>query len=222
MPGEVKDGKTGFSGRQVAPILLGVVAVTVGVTLWFARTYLFPQPFQPVELSANERRVLNQKLRQIHPGLALPADGESDDDWLRPEPYSEAGAGRSVTFSERELNAVIARNPGRAKRMAIDLSDDLASARILVPVDPGIPVLGGRTLRVAAGLELKYAQGKPSVILRGVSVMGIPVPSAWLGGFKNTDLVAEFGDDPGFWRAWAAGVADMRLSDGELVIRLRE
>ena len=60
------------------------------------------------------------------------------------------------------------------------------------------------------------------MILRGVSVMGVPIPSAWLGGLKNRDLVAEFGTDPGFWRAWAAGVEDMRVTDGKLVIRLKE
>ena len=214
--------KTGFSGAQVALIVLVFIALTIGVTLWLARTYFFPQPFKPVELSAVEQQELNDKLRRINPELAAPAPGESDDEWLRPEPYSEAGAERRVVLSERELNAVVARDPELARRMAVDLSRDLASARILVPVAPDVPVLGGRTLRVAAGLELKYAAGRPSVILRGVSIMGVPIPAAWLGGFKNKDLVAEFSSDPGFWQAWAAGVEDIRVTDGELVFQLRE
>jgi len=214
--------KSGFSGAQVALLVLAVMAVTVGATLWLARTYLFPQPFEPVELSVVEREQLNDKLRRINPELVLPTGNETDEDWLRPEPYSEAGAERQVVLSERELNAVMARDPQLARRMAIDLSSNLASARILVPVDPAVPVLGGRTLRVAAGLELKYADGRPSAILRGVSIMGVPLPSAWLGGFKNTDLVAQFSSDPGFWRAWAAGVEDLRVTDGKLVIQLRE
>lgn len=214
--------KSGFSGAQVALIVLVFIALTIGVTLWLARTYFFPQPFEPVELSAVEHEELNAKLRRINPELALRAEGESDEDWLRPEPYSEAGAERRVVLSERELNAVVARDQELARRMAIDLSRDLASARILVPVDPDMPVLGGRTLRIAAGLELKYAEGRPSVILRGVSIMGVPVPSAWLGGFKNKDLVAEFSSDPGFWRAWAEGVEDIHVTDGKLVIQLRE
>ena len=215
-------GRAGFSGAQVALIVLAAMALTIGVTLWLARTYLFPQPFEPVELSAPEREDLNRKLVRISPDLVLPGPGESDEDWLRPEPYSEEGAERQILLSERELNAVIARDPQLARRMALDLSRDLASARILVPVDPAFPLLGGRTLRVAAGLELRYVDGRPAAILRGVSIMGIPVPSAWLGGFKNTDLVAEFGNDPGFWRAWAAGVEDIRVTDGQLVINLRE
>lgn len=219
---QAPEQKAGFTGAQVAMIVLAFVVVTVGATLWLARVYLFPQPFKPVELSTVEREQLNDKLRRINPELALPAEGESDEDWLRPEPYSEAGAERRVVLSERELNAVVAQDQELARRMAIDLSRDLASARVLVPVPPDIPVLGGRTLRVAAGLELKYADGRPSVILRGVSVMGVPIPSAWLGGLKNKDLVAEFSGDPGFWRAWAAGVEDMRVTDGKLVIQLRE
>lgn len=213
---------TGFSGRQVALIVLGVLVLSAGSTLWLARTYLFPQPFEPVALSTTERQALHQKLRRISPELAVPGPGDSDAAWLRPEPYSEAGADRRVALTERELNALIASDPQLASRLAIDLSRDLASARLLVPVDPAVPLLGGRTLRVAAGLELRYAGGQPAVILRGVSIMGVPLPSAWLGGFKNADLVAEFSSDPGFWRAWAAGVEDMRVTDGELVIDLRE
>lgn len=216
------EARTGFSGAQVALIAIAVMALTIGATLWLARIYLFPQPFKPVELSAPEREDLNRKLARISPELVVPAPGESDEDWLRAEPYSEVGADRRIALSERELNAVIARDPQLARRMALDLSSNLASARILVPVDPDLPVLGGRTLRVAAGLELKYSEGRPSVILRGISIMGIPVPSAWLGGFKNTDLVEQFGNDPGFWQALAAGVEDVRVTDGQLVIKLRE
>jgi hypothetical protein len=61
-----------------------------------------------------------------------------------------------------------------------------------------------------------------AITLRGVSIMGIPVPSAWLGGLKNRDLVAEFGGDPGFWRSLADGIEDLRITDGQLVMQLRE
>ena len=60
------------------------------------------------------------------------------------------------------------------------------------------------------------------VILRGLSVMGVPMPNAWLGGLKNIDLVQLFGTDPGFWRGFAEGVAAIQVRDGSLLIVLKE
>jgi hypothetical protein len=82
--------------------------------------------------------------------------------------------------------------------------------------------MGGRILRVNAGLELGYAQGRPRVILKGVSVMGVPIPNAWLGNLKNVDLIAEFGGTGGVWKAFADGVEALELADGSLVLQLRE
>jgi hypothetical protein len=60
------------------------------------------------------------------------------------------------------------------------------------------------------------------VVLKGISLMGVPIPNAWLGGMKNIDLVAEFGGDPGFWKSFAAGVNNISVSEGKLFIELKE
>ena len=117
---------------------------------------------------------------------------------------------------------LLANNTDLAERLAIDLSDNLASARLLIPMEEGFPVVGGKTIRIDAGLELALANDRPVVALRGVSVMGVPIPNAWLGNLKNVDLVQEFGGDPGFWRSFAAGIESLQLIDGELRIRLNE
>ncbi|MCG8050275.1 MAG: arginine N-succinyltransferase, partial [Candidatus Thiodiazotropha endolucinida] len=142
--------------------------------------------------------------------------------WLRAERYSEKNARREVFFTERELNGMVANNQEMAKKLAIDLSDDLVSARILVPVDPDFPILGGKTLRVSTGMELAFRDARPVVILKGVSIMGVPIPNAWLGGLKNIDLVSEFGDEQGFWAGFAEGVDNIRVVEGELKIKLKE
>ncbi len=216
--------RRGFSGTQVTLIVFAVVVVTAGLTLWIAWAWLFPHAFRPVELNARERVVLESKLRRLE-GLAAPAierRGESDAEWLRPVPYSETDAKRRIELSERELNALIARDPALARRMVVDLADELASARLLLPLPPDLPLLGGRTLRVNAGLALRFAGGRPQVRLRGVSIMGVPLPNAWLGNLKNVDLVAEFGRGPGFWQRFAAGIENIRVTDGRLLIELRE
>ncbi len=52
--------------------------------------------------------------------------------------------------------------------------------------------------------------------------MGVPVPNAWLGGIKNVDLISEFGQDEGFWKAFADGVQNIQVVEGDLVIKLKE
>ena len=217
-----------FSGKQVLLFVLVAVLVTAGLSFWLIRTYIHPGDFKPVSLSAREQGQLDAKLRQlgVNPRELLP-DAKRDDQFdaegrLVPEKYSEDPEKREIRMSERELNALVANNPELARRLAIDLSDNLASAKLLIPVDPDMPVLGGRILRVNAGIEVAYREERPVVKLRGISIMGVPVPNAWLGNLKNVDLVQEFGAGPGFWNSFAAGVDLIEVVDGQLHIKLRE
>lgn len=221
--------KGGLRGIHVFWIVVATVLVTAALTYWVVRTYVYARDFKPVELNLEEQRTLDAKLRTLgyEPGPAVPPDDralsrETDEQWLRPERYDEAGARREVSFSERELNGLLANNPDLARRLAVDLADDLVSARLLVPLDPDFPLLGGKTLRVSAGVEMAFRDARPIVILKGVSIMGIPIPNAWLGGLKNIDLVSEFGDQGGFWKGFAEGVENIHVEDGHLKLELRE
>ena len=220
-----------FGCLHVAILLLVAMIATAGVTFWIVRSYVFPSEFKPVTLNAKEEQALNVKLERLDP-LSQPVEGRAQEkrlgrrdeksDALQPERYSEAGASREISLSERELNALVAKNTDLARKLAIDLSDNLISAKLLVPVDEDFPVLGGQIIKVRAGLELAYEAGKPIVVLRGVSIMGVPVPNAWLGGIKNIDLVREFSAEEGFWKAFAEGVEDVRVEEGRLQIKLKE
>ena len=106
--------------------------------------------------------------------------------------------------------------------MAVDFSRDLVSVKLLIPLDPDFPIMGGKVLKVRAGAEMAFRQGRPVIILRGVSVMGVPLPNAWLGGLKNIDLIEVFGSDPGFWKNFADGVDAIEVREGSLRIVLRE
>lgn len=229
-----QESRKGFSGLQVFGIAVLVMIIAVAGTIFAARVWFFPRPFKPVVLSQQEEKRLEHKLEQLErPGYKrLPATKASKakpqkNDWLsdgrlKPEAYSEEGASREINLSERELNGLLAKNTDLARKMAIDLSEDLVSARLLLPVDPDFPLFGGKTLRVRAGLELAYRAQRPVVIIRGVSIMGVPVPAAWIGGLKNVDLVKEFGSDRGFWKAFSDGVESITIRDGRLHIKLKE
>lgn len=230
--------KKGFSGVQVFGIVVGVMVLTVLITLFAAHAWLFPKPFTPVVLNPQEEQQLERKLERFENLTAAkpaPAGRKMQVDsgpvqageltatgGLKPEAYSEKGASREINLTEREINSLLAKNTDLARKVAIDLADDLVSLKILVPVDPDFPMLGGKTLRVRAGAELAYRNRRPIVKLRGVSVMGVPVPNAWLGGLKNIDLVKEFGTDSGFWKTFADGVETINVRDGKLYIKLKE
>jgi len=226
---EVTPPRRGVRGVHIVWIVLATILLTAAATFWIVRTYIYAKDFEPVELSAGERQTLNAKLKALGydpgPGAkssASAATQETDSEWLRSERYSEAGARREISFSERELNAMVANNPDLAKKLALDLGDNLVSARLLVPVDQDFPILGGKTLRVSTGVEMAYRDARPVVILKGVSIMGIPIPNAWLGGLKNIDLISEFGDQSGFWSAFADGVDNIRVEEGQLKVELKE
>lgn len=204
---------------QLVLIVLVTIAVTAGISYWVLSQYLFLKEFQPVQLKPGEERVLERKLRVI--GVEV-RDAGTEAAPLEPEPYSEIGARREVSFSERELNAMLAKNTDLARKLAVDLADDLVSARLLVPLDADFPMLGGKTLRINAGVELAYQESRPIVVLKGVSVMGVPIPNAWLGNLKNVDLIQEFGADQGFWKSFADGVEYIHVEEGRLLVKLKE
>ena len=227
--------QTGASGAKLLLIIATTMLVTAGLTFFIIRTYIFPSPLTPVSLNAKEEQQLDQKLTQlgwqVEPRSAVTASsGDSrttdnvnaDSDALTPEAYREFDADRQVTFSEKEVNSMIGRNPDFAQRVAIDFSNNLASAKMLIPIPDDFPIMAGEILRVNTGLDIHLdANRRPVVALVGVSLMGVPIPNAWLGNMKNVNLVGEFGDR-GFWNAFADGVDDIQIRDGELSIKLRK
>jgi len=218
------------NGWQTAFIVLVAILVTAGVSYWVITTYIFPSEFRPVRLSEQEEQVLERKLERLE-GLqtrrtrgyarAQQERVQRESEYLEPEAYSEADADRSITLTERELNSLLAKNTDLARKLAIDLSEGLISAKLLVHVDPDFPILADQVIKVRAGVETAYRNGKPIVILKGVSIMGVPIPNAWLGNMKNIDLVQEFGN-AGFWKAFADGVDNIEVEDGRLRVVLKE
>lgn len=220
-----------FGCLHVLGLLIIGAMITAAVTVLVLKTHLFPSEFKPVTLSPIEEKALTAKLENldsIGAGAASPknhspkTDRSAPDATLEPEPYSEKGLKREIVFMEKELNALLAKNTDLARKLAIDLSDDLVSAKLLLPLDDDFPILGGKILRVKAGVVFSYDKGKPVVILKGITIMGLPIPNAWMGGIKNIDLVEEFGDRTGFWKTFSEGVEDIKVEDGFLKLKFKK
>ncbi len=232
MPAEDLPGSE-TRARRRWPRVVGILAagfiVVALLSAWWIKSNLYASPFSPTKLNEKEQQVLTAKLDRLQRG------GESDRKLLRveaaepkgggrlaPEPYTEEGARRELRITEKELNALIAKDEETARRVAIALTSDLVSLKLVIPVEEDFPVLGGKTLRLNCGITLRQEAGKPVVALRGVSMGGVPIPNAWLGGIKNVDLVREFGGQGGFWDLFSKGVEDIKVLDGSLLVRLKE
>ncbi len=214
--------KKGFNGLQLTAIVLVAIVVAVGLSFYTVKIYLFPSELEPVQLNLEEKTQLDGKLRRLGWQRESLVKATTAPSKLEPEAYTESDVDREVRLTEKELNGLIAGDPQLARRIAIDLANDLASAKILIPIPEDFPVMPGRVLRVNAGVELRLDDTRrPVIALRGVSLMGVPIPNAWLGKLKNVDLVSEYGDS-GFWKAFSEGIEDIEVRQGEIYIKLRE
>jgi hypothetical protein len=185
---------------------------------------LYAERHVSVTLGTDEQQILDAKLDRVRGATrreerveppAETADGAREDAALVPEVYAEDPERRRVRFTERELNAMIARDPVLAGRAAVRLSPGQVSASFLVDVPEDMPLLGGRRLRVQTGMHLVTEEGRVRAQLLGVSVGGIPVPSAWLGGLKGADLLATSG-----LGGLGQGIESLQVSEGVLELHL--
>jgi len=211
--------KTGLKWLAVTALAV-LCASLIGV--WLVQKYVLVREFDPVRLTPIEEKKLDEKIERMERMEELLDPAAPADAPPGPEPYVEDPAMRTLVFSEKEVNALIAKNTDLANKLFIDLSDNMASAKLLLPLDADFPLLGGKTLRVRAGLGLDYANSRPTIILKGVSLWGVPLPNAWLGHIKNRDLVNALGRENGFWKSFADGIERVEIKDQKLEITLRQ
>jgi len=216
-----------FSSKQVVLFVGLAVLATALVTTWWVNQYLYAATFEPMRLTESEQHSLDRKMAQLgqfdNPSSSSPKPPDvSPQGPLEPEPYSEEGASREIQLTEREVNALIAKDADMAKYVAVDLAENLISVNLVVPVNEDVPIAGGKTLKLNFGVKLSYANGKPVVAMQGISLGGVPLPSAWWGDIKHLNLVEEFGGSGGFWNQFAKGVEDLTIQDGHLRIQLKE
>ncbi len=235
---QTSDRKRGPGCLTILGIIALTVVVTVAGTLWAINSSWLNGRFRPVELSEVEQQTLTQKMNVLTAFSANPTNDRAQNaqntlnenslqadnttEVLQSETYTEDDSKRRIELTERELNALLAENTDLAEQLVVKLSDNMASMKLLIDLDPDLPFFGGKTLKVSSGTELSYSGSRPSVIMKGVSVWGIPVPNAWLGGLKNIDLISQFGDTDGFWKSFAEGIEDIRVEEGKLLIQLAE
>jgi hypothetical protein len=140
---EQEQPSSGLSGLQITGIVIAAMLATMVATLFIIKTWLFPSPFKPVVLSPVEEKRLEVKMARFEqigshstPTVSGRTKSSAPESELEPEAYSEEGASREIKLSEREINAMIAKNTDLASKVAIDFSNDLISLKMLIPTDP--------------------------------------------------------------------------------------
>ncbi len=216
--------KKAESGKVLPIILIVVLIIIVGSVFWVKQN-LYAKPFDQVVLTPPEQVVLDKKLEKLNESsLNSPTVVENIsfvNERPDPEPYSEKNLKREIKLSEKELNSLI-KDPQLAKTIAVDLSDDLLSVKMLIPMDEEFPILGGKTIKLHFGTILAYRDDNLVVAMKGISLGGVPLPSAWWGGIKNQNLVEYFGGEKGFWNTLASGISDVKITEGEMYVKLKE
>ena len=215
------------SGSVLIILLVVVLVLFVAGGFWVWQNF-YARPFTPVELTQPEKNELNTKINALQKSAKSshglnknPGEERYKDGNLKPEPYSEKNASREIFLTERELNSFI-KDPSIAKNVAVDLSNDQLSIKILMPLDKDFPILGGKTIKLHMGTTLAYSNNNLVVVMNGISVGGVPVPAAWWGGIKNKNLVEYFGGNNGFWDTLSAGISDVKITDGRMYVKLKE
>ncbi|WP_019626449.1 hypothetical protein [Thioalkalivibrio sp. ALJT] len=212
------------SGRPPRYLMILLILALIWVGFW-GIIHLQSGAPEPVTLNVQEQTELEAKLRALGPRDAAPRpDAETGDaiidldaeaEPLVPELYEEHADARRIRFSERELNALIAQDPDLAERVALRLTPGQVSTRIRIDVPEEFPLLGGRVLNVRSGVRFEAGDGQVHARLVGVSVAGVPLPDAWLGGLKDEDLL---GLEP--FQQLRAGIEAIEVRDGELALEL--
>lgn len=213
--------------------LLLLIVATVAITIWWIQ-----RPIRPVVLSPKEKALVDQKvqrLEQTQPGnaLASPAGGSgppgeppgrgintAEDDGRQLRIYVPGS--KTIKLTEREINGLLNANTDLGHSVRLEFAQDAVNAYIAVRIPQDFPIGGGKMFRARGRFRVSIGNGgKPFAILDDVTVFGVSLPKAWLGGIKGENLISEAvtGNSQS---AVLRGIKSLRVEPGALVLELAD
>lgn len=210
-------------------VLVGIIGIVgSAATIWYYYNFR-AAPFKPVSLTVAEQDTLKSKVAALETGRL----SELEPSTPTPSPaVAPSDPAKTIVLSEREINGWLASYPEWADKVKLHMNNDMVGATFLVPVDPSVKYVGGKTIRIKVAFNTKLDENhKLHFSLASLSVGGIPVshdislPNAWLGDAKGVNLFADNG--PGsfnseFLQRFAAGIKDFKVRNGELRMVLND
>jgi hypothetical protein len=205
--------------------LMLIIVVTVAITIWYLQ-----RPIKPVVLSEPEKTVVEKKLdhldeasRHVTPELPTKLAEKKPLTEKAPEPDRIYLPGsKELRLTERELNGLLNQNTELGKTLRFELGRDAINAYIAAPISQDFPVMGGKMFRARGRFRLSVSEGSaPYAILEDVTVFGVSLPKAWLGGIKGENLLSDaVGTHNG--NPILRGVKSLRVEPGVLVLQLAD
>jgi hypothetical protein len=193
-------------------VLFGVFGVaTASLAFWYQQNFN-AAPFKPVALTAGEQQSLDAKV------AVLTGNGAAGAVTV---PVSDPS--KTIVLNEREINAWL-QQQGLGETVKVGISDNGIAATVLAPVENDVPILGGRTIRFQVKFNTKLDENRRFALsLADVNVGGISLPNDWLGNLKGVNLLTQNNgtEDPAL-KAFAAGIKDFKMGNGELRVVLND
>jgi hypothetical protein len=217
--------------------LVLLLVATVAITIWWIQ-----RPIKPVVLSPQEKAEVDRKIKRIEAEDAAPVPGTAGNSTAnRPNPNGQppgAGSGREIQpevpqriylpggkvlkLSEREINGLLNANTDLGKSVRLEFDQDAINAYLAVRIPQDFPIGGGRMFRARGRFRISLGNGaKPYAVLEDVTVFGVSLPKAWLGGIKGENLLGEAMTGNGQAPA-LKGVKSLRVEPGALVLELED
>jgi hypothetical protein len=198
--------------------VLILIAATVAFTLWWIQ-----RPIKPTVLSAQEKAVVETKLQHLgEAGTNQPARlAKAAAPQGVQDPVYVPG-GKELRITERELNGLLNENTELGQTVRIELGRDAINAYVVVPIPEDFPVGGGKMFRARGRFRVSYSAAEaPYAILEDVTVFGLSLPKAWLGGLKGENLLANaLGEEQG--ERALRGVKSLKVVPGAIVLEVEE
>jgi hypothetical protein len=205
--------------------LLLIIVGAVALTIWWVQ-----RPIRPIVLSAREKATADAKIQRIQGGTAgntnpggrsgafQPGGGLEPE---VPQRFYVPGS-KVLKLTEREINGLLNANTELGKSVRLEFDQDAINAYVAVRIPDDFPIGGGKMFRARGRFRVSLGNGgKPYAILEDVTVFGLSLPKAWLGGIKGENLIGEAmmgnNQSPGL-----KGVKSLRVEPGSLVLELED
>jgi hypothetical protein len=196
-----------------------MVVASVALTVWWLQ-----RPIKPVVLSATEKAAVEAKVEYLTGGArsnGVAVSGAAADESLVLDPPYQPGA-KVLTLTDREINGLLNANTDLGQNIRLEFARDAINAYFAVPVPQDSPIAAGRMIRARGRFSLSFSNGElPRAVLEDITVFGLSLPNAWLGGLKGENLLAEvMGKREG--QPLLPGLKSLQLRPGALVIEVED
>ena len=200
--------------------LLLLIVLIVVITLWWIQ-----RPIKPVVLSEKEKAKVEEKLQRLEGGRSPGLNGERGSQVnvgpIQPEHNYKPGD-KTLKLTEREINGLLHQNTDLGDSVRIEFARDAVNAYVVVPIPQDFPILGGKMFRARANFGLSIGNGgTPYASLQDLTVFGLSLPKAWLGGIKGQNLLENaVGTKNG--SPILQGIKNLRVEPGALVLEVND